>query len=78
MLLKRVADACVNLYAMTAVISRATQSINQGLSSANEVKNKPLDKLTNIVEEELFGSFGFTISCSLSLVTRAIRPLVKE
>lgn len=53
MLLRRVADICINLFAMTAVISRATRSINQGLSSANhEVKNKSLDKLTNTVEEE--------------------------
>jgi len=29
------ADACINLFAMTAVISRATRSINQGLPSAN-------------------------------------------
>lgn len=35
MLLRRVADICINLFAMTAVISRATRSINQGLSSAN-------------------------------------------
>lgn len=53
MLLRRVADICINLFAMSAVISRATRSINQGLSSANhEVKNKSLDKLTNTVEEE--------------------------
>ncbi|CAH3170212.1 unnamed protein product [Porites lobata] len=35
LLLKRMADACINLFAMTAVISRATRSINQGLSSAS-------------------------------------------
>ena len=35
MLLRRVADACINLFGMTAVISRATRSINQDLSSAS-------------------------------------------
>ena len=41
LLLNRKADACNNLFAMTAVISRATRSINQGLSSAShEVSDK--------------------------------------
>ncbi|CAH3142352.1 unnamed protein product [Porites evermanni] len=31
LLLNRMADACINLFAMTALISRATRSINQGL-----------------------------------------------
>ena len=35
LLLNRMADACMNLFAMTALISRATQPINQGLSSAS-------------------------------------------
>ncbi|XP_022784456.1 acyl-CoA dehydrogenase family member 9, mitochondrial-like [Stylophora pistillata] len=34
-LLKRMADVAINLYGMTAVISRATRSINRGSSSAS-------------------------------------------
>ena len=35
LLLKRMADVSINLYGMTAVISRATRSIEQGLPSAS-------------------------------------------
>lgn len=34
-LLKRMADVAINLYGMTAVISRATRSINRGSPSAS-------------------------------------------
>ena len=34
-MLKRMADVAINLYGMTAVISRATRSINRGSPSAS-------------------------------------------